>query len=161
MFLQPKVEAYFTKAEFVNQFPELLQISHHINRTAENLSALYVQIEFQENMDHLDGVFNLKFQHGKNMVNYSTLELNYCEAFQMVHRHYLVQMIFAELRRVSNLPLKCPFKKNTQYYVNGFTIDTKVIPSYLPQLAFKTDITVLSTGRNILRIILSGQVQRK
>ncbi|KAH8398082.1 hypothetical protein KR215_003457, partial [Drosophila sulfurigaster] len=153
--------AYFTKVEFVNQLPEILQISHYLNRTDENITALYVKFDLREDMDQLNGIFNIKFQHGKNLMNYSTLELNYCEAFQMVHKHYLVRMVFAGLRRVSNLPLKCPFKKDIQYYVNGFTIDNRVIPSYLPQLAFKAEITAASKQRNIVDIILFGQVQRK
>ncbi|KAH8359516.1 hypothetical protein KR093_007354, partial [Drosophila rubida] len=158
--VQPKTQAYFTKVDFINKLPDVLQISHQMNRTAENLTALYVKFQFSEDMGNMHGTFNLKFQHRKNMINYSSLELNYCEAFQMVHKHYMMQMVFTGIRRVSNLPLKCPFKKNQPYYVNGFVIDTKLIPSYLPQVAFSSDITVLSKDRDVVHIFLSGQVEK-
>ncbi|KAL7729703.1 hypothetical protein ACLKA6_014573 [Drosophila palustris] len=60
---KPKLQAYFTKVESVNQWPEVFEISYHINRTATNLTSLDVRFKFEEDMSDLSGLIILKLQH--------------------------------------------------------------------------------------------------
>ncbi|XP_034473937.1 uncharacterized protein LOC117781295 [Drosophila innubila] len=157
----PKIVADFIKIKCVNQWPELVQLNCHINRTDKNISALYADIIFSEDIQNLNGIYNVAVERDQKFVDYTTLELDYCTALHLVHSQSLIQIISSGLRRVSNFPLSCPLKKNKTYFVNGFTLDPKIIPIYMPKISFRTNATCLSNKREIFYITCFGRVMRK
>lgn len=110
-FYQPKLIAYFTKLKCVNQWPELVKINCHVNQTDKNISALYAETIFTEDIQNLNGTYTIAIERGGKFVTYTTLELNYCTALHLVHSQSLIQILFSEIRRVSNFPMDCPLKK--------------------------------------------------
>ncbi|KAH8273896.1 hypothetical protein KR044_002956, partial [Drosophila immigrans] len=137
----------FTKLECVNKWPEILQIKCHINRTSKNISAVYGELIFSEEIKNMNGNYLLGVEYNNKFINYTSVDLDYCAALQMVHSQSLIQLVFVGMRRVSNFPLNCPLKKNQLYYINGFTINTDIIPSYFPTITFVADATYVTNRR--------------
>nr|XP_002051233.2 uncharacterized protein LOC6628810 [Drosophila virilis] len=133
----------------------------HINQTSKKLSSIYTEFKLLQDLTHVTGFYSLAIKHGNKFINYTAQEMNYCEALHMVHKQHLTQMVAVGLRRVSNFPLDCPFKKDNLYYVNGFSIDEKFIPAYMPEFSFKADGTFAFNKRLYARTTIFGSVERK
>lgn len=175
--------AEFTKVECISQLPEIVQINCTINRTFENISALYVEFILFQDIYAANGIFTLFFKHGNKSIKYDTQNIDYCSVLGNFHNQYFFRMFIAGVRRISNIPLKCPFKKvNNElvlffrynlipiififlqdqiYYVNGFTVDPKIIPSYFPELSFNSETTINWNGKLVGCFKTFGNLRRR
>ncbi|KAH8404828.1 hypothetical protein KR222_004931 [Zaprionus bogoriensis] len=156
------MRAEFTKVECITQYPEIIRVNCTIGtQKYNNRSALYVEVILEEEVKSVNGIYIISFKHDNRFINYTAVELDYCESLHMLQNHPLLQLIVNNIRSVSNTPIQCPFKKNFKYYLNGFTIERKMIPTYLPEVIFKTDATFLWNQRQVLRITVFGIVGHK
>ncbi|KAH8273893.1 hypothetical protein KR044_002955, partial [Drosophila immigrans] len=151
----------FTKLECVNQWPEIFQIKCHINRTSKNISAIYGEGILSEDMANVNGNYLVGVEYNNKFLNYTSVDLDYCAALQMVHSQSLIQLVTVGLRSVSNFPLNCPFKKNFTYFVNGFTMDTKIVPVYMPEISFMSNATFFYNKRALFYATCFGRVLKK
>lgn len=101
----------FFKFEIVNQRPDILEINYQLNRTSSNLSLLFADFKSTEEVLTISGLFNVTFIHGNKLINYVSMEINFCNAIKDIFNLYLMQMISVSIRRASNFPLSCPVKK--------------------------------------------------
>lgn len=58
-----------------------------------------------------NGIFTLFIKHGNKSIKYDTQNIDYCTVLGNFHSQYMFQMLIAGVRRLSNIPLNCPFKK--------------------------------------------------
>ncbi|EDV58663.1 uncharacterized protein LOC6542923 [Drosophila erecta] len=107
------------------------------------------------------GVYLFSFKQGSSIINYTTMETDYCHALSALQSQFLYKMIADELRRVSNFPLHCPFKMNKRYFINEFTINTKLIPSYAPEMTFTSDCNIFVKKRRAIQMTIHGRVFRR
>ncbi|KRF81079.1 uncharacterized protein Dvir_GJ27112 [Drosophila virilis] len=108
-----KIVAIFHKVLCENQEPKMIAIFNcHVNLTTSNVSGLYVEFKLAQDVTNVNGLYILAIEHGNKFINYTAQEMNYCEALHVIHGQYLTQMVAVGLRRVSNFPLDCPFKKH-------------------------------------------------
>lgn len=110
LFFFKQIIAEYSKVECINFVPSLVQLNCGVTWISKNKSALNMNFTFTEDVGDLYGEMNLVFQFGKHIVNYTSFEVDFCTILQSVHTTRLIQSIAVELRRVSNLPMKCPFK---------------------------------------------------
>ncbi|KAH8415230.1 hypothetical protein KR215_009589, partial [Drosophila sulfurigaster] len=167
----------FTKLDIKNNNEELLQIDYKLNFTSQNLSTVYVKFQLSKDVEYFDGIFNLGLQHGGRTFNFTNLKFN-CNGMSVIYNHYMLQLIADNIRSFSNFPLTCPYIKvlflqhinpllinnlyfqNKLYYVNGYSIMTSVIPSYIPEGTFTTYATVSYNQHQIVRIKSEGGMRR-
>ncbi|KAH8273895.1 hypothetical protein KR044_002957, partial [Drosophila immigrans] len=170
----------FSKMNLDIKSPELLAVNYVINRTSSNISAIYAEFKLSEDVVKLTGTFNLKVKHVEKFFNYITLDLDYCKGLQLLHSNHIMKSIVSELRAVTNYPLDCPLKKvtlmehisiaffyassflqNKLYYINGFSFNTNLLPSYLPEISFAVNATSRTNQRPVLVLNILGQLRRK
>ncbi|KAH8378146.1 hypothetical protein KR093_009623, partial [Drosophila rubida] len=151
----------FTKIECVNQRPEILHVKCNINRTSKNISALYGELKFSEEVSNLDGNYFVGVEYNKNFINYTTAKLDYCAALHMAQSQTLIQIVAVGLRSVSNFPHNCPFKKSYNYFVKGFTMDPKIVPVYMPGISFVTNATFFYNKRALFYVSCFGHFWKK
>ncbi|XP_017153320.1 uncharacterized protein LOC108162878 [Drosophila miranda] len=155
------MDAYFTKMECINHMPGLAQnVSCRLDRTSQISSSFSVELTLANTLNSINGTYIFGIKHGSTVSNYTTMEINYCDALEGIYSNYLLKMIADELRRAANFPFHCPFKKNTPYYIKDFTIDTRVIPSYVPEINFVSDCTLKLHKKKVFQLILHGRVAR-
>ncbi|KAH8404827.1 hypothetical protein KR222_004936, partial [Zaprionus bogoriensis] len=155
------IKAEFTRVDCINFYPEGIQVNCEISRQSNNITAFNMNFTFTEDICDLRGEFNIMFQHGINVVNYTSFDLDFCKIMQLVHTTRLVQSLATGLRRVSNFPMSCPFKMNKQYYVHGFTLNSSAFPSYFPEMSFISDATFLPNQQLGIRLRIFGSLRRK
>ncbi|KAH8415233.1 hypothetical protein KR215_009590 [Drosophila sulfurigaster] len=150
----------FNVFEIENFYKELVQITYNLNYTEQNISTLNANLVLNEDVKSINGAFNLRILRAGKYTNFTGIEFD-CEGLGMIYNHYILNIVFAGLRSSSNLPLRCPLKKNKLYYLNGFKIVTNLIPSYLPELSFETYATLSHTQHLIMGIKTAGKLRRK
>ena len=62
--------------------------------------------------------------------NILKVNFNLCRLFNGVTGDFVSKMISSQLKKISNIPLKCPMTKN-QYAFNNFHLNDEFFPSYL------------------------------
>ncbi|XP_034670246.1 uncharacterized protein LOC117902762 [Drosophila subobscura] len=160
--VRAKIDAYFTKMDCVNHMPGLMQnVSCRLDRKSHVTSSFSVEFTLANTVKDVNGTYIFGVKRGSTVFNYTTLDINYCEALEALYSNYLLKMIADELRRVTNFPLHCPFKKNIQFYIKDYTIDTKMIPSYVPEINFVSDCTLIISQKKAFQLILYGRVARR
>ncbi|KAH8415109.1 hypothetical protein KR215_003651, partial [Drosophila sulfurigaster] len=158
--LQIKTIIEFTKFDCVNQWPEILQIQCHINRTSKNISAIYAVAIFSEEIKNMDGRYIVGVEYNQKVFNYLTIDVDYCAALHMAYSQNWLQLVVVGLRSVANFPFNCPLKKNYTYFVNGFTMDMKKVPAYMPEISFITNATFFYNKRSFFYVTCMGRVYR-
>ncbi|XP_016978108.1 uncharacterized protein LOC108043808 [Drosophila rhopaloa] len=162
--LAQRMEAYMTKIECPNHFPELIKnLSCHLNPSSQHSGSSEYSAEFvlTKDVTNVKGIYVFSLKRGSIITNYTAMEIDYCQALASLQSHFLLKMIADELRRVANFPLQCPFKMNKRYYVNNFSINSKLIPSYAPELNFISDCNIFVNNRKALTLIIHGRVVRR
>ncbi|XP_017072066.1 uncharacterized protein LOC108108509 [Drosophila eugracilis] len=164
--VRAEMNAYMTKLECINYLPELItNVSCYLNKTAaqtnKRTASLYIEFALTQDVRDVEGVYVLTMKRGSHLTNFTTLKLDYCHLLSSVESQFLLRMVTTQVRRVGNLPLECPFKGNQQYYIRGFTINSKLIPSYLPEVNFISDAQINLKDRKACRIIIHGRLFRR
>ncbi|KAH8395772.1 hypothetical protein KR215_002082, partial [Drosophila sulfurigaster] len=114
-----------------------------------------------EDVYNVTGTFHLNFKFTENFINYFTIDFDVCKAKENIYSQYISRKLEKQLRSVSNYPLKCPFKKNYEYYVKGFRVDPSLIPIYLPNVYFLSNTTFFRNLQPIINIVVKGRVLNK
>ncbi|XP_043640837.1 uncharacterized protein LOC122611657 [Drosophila teissieri] len=159
-----RMEAIMTKIECPNHSPEIVQnLSCHLHKKSPSSGSKSYSADFSLRNDANDirGVYVFSFKQGSAIINYTASEMDYCQALAALHSHFLYKMIADELRRVSNFPLQCPFKMNKRYFINEFTINSKLIPSYAPEMSFTSDCNIYIKKRRAIQLTIHGRVVRR
>ncbi|XP_017067924.1 uncharacterized protein LOC108105720 [Drosophila eugracilis] len=155
------MEAYMTQIACPVHSPELVKnVSCHLNRTSLGASSYSAEFSLTEDVSDAKGIYVFSIKRGSTLTNYTAMDIEYCEALASLQKQFLLKMIADELRRVSNFPLQCPFKRNKRYFINGFTINSKLIPSYVPELKFLSDCNIFVKKRKVLQLTIHGRVIR-
>ncbi|XP_017844862.1 uncharacterized protein LOC108601474 [Drosophila busckii] len=92
--------------------------------------------------------------------NYASKTIDVCEALNGIQDQYILQMVFMQIRRKSNIPWECPIKEHIQYYIEGVAIDTSVLPQFLPHIRFKANSDFYFNKLKMLSFKSQGQVFR-
>ncbi|KAH8395771.1 hypothetical protein KR215_002081, partial [Drosophila sulfurigaster] len=151
----------FTNIEIDNRLPKvIITLNHWINRTS-NIPTIFGNFKVSEDLYNITGTYNLKVKHTEKFMNYFTLDFDVCKSREMLYSQYAAKIIERELRAVSNYPLNCPVKKNYEYYLKGFTIGPNLIPGYLPNFFFLSNLTFYRNLQTGINIVITGQVRRK
>ncbi|KAH8364336.1 hypothetical protein KR084_006103 [Drosophila pseudotakahashii] len=154
------MNAYMTNVECLNYVPEILKnVSCHLNQTAKSTSSLYIEFALAQDVRDVEGIYILTMQRGSYLTNLTTRKLDYCQMLASVESQFVLKMVTTQIRRIGNLPLECPIKMNKRYYVKGFTINSKFIPSYLPEMNFISDAHINLKDRRACRLIIQGRIR--
>ncbi|XP_037722314.1 LOW QUALITY PROTEIN: uncharacterized protein LOC119555158, partial [Drosophila subpulchrella] len=145
----------------LNYVPEIIKnVTCHLNQISKTTSALYIEFSLDQDVRDVEGIYVLTMKRGSYLTNFTTLKLDYCQMLSSVESQFLLNMVTTQIRRIGNLPLECPFKMNKRYYVNGLTINSKFITSYLPEVNFISDTHINLRDRKACRIIIRGRFNR-
>ncbi|KAH8364337.1 hypothetical protein KR084_006104 [Drosophila pseudotakahashii] len=156
------MDIYLTHVECINHIPDILyNISCRLNRTAEKTTFLNIEFVLGKDIEYAAGSYVLTMEQGSYSRNFTTMEINYCQLLSSVESQFFLRMAMSEIRRLGNLPLECPLKMNKRYFVRGFTLNAKYLPSYIPDLSFISDININLRDRKGLRLITHGRVARR
>ncbi|XP_051859220.1 uncharacterized protein LOC127565311 [Drosophila albomicans] len=109
----------------------------------------------------MNGHYIVGVEYNKKFINYLSIDMDYCAALHMAYNQNLLQLVLVGLRSVSNFPLNCPLKKNYTYFINGFTMDTKIVPAYMPEITFITNATFFYNKRAVSYVTCIGRVSKK
>ncbi|XP_017047811.1 uncharacterized protein LOC108092661 [Drosophila ficusphila] len=159
-----KMDAFFTDIACPTYAPDLVKnVSCCLNPPLKgSLSSSYsAQFILTEDVSDAKGKYVVALKRGSSFINYTSLDLDYCQTLLSLQTQFLLKMIADELRRVANFPLQCPFKKNTTYYINRFTINSKAIPSYAPEMDFVSDCIIFVKKRKAMQLTIHGRVGRR
>ncbi|XP_016998308.2 uncharacterized protein [Drosophila takahashii] len=158
------MDAYMTHISCPTFFPEVVKnVSCHLGGNSKHSgspSSFSAEFSLAEDVTDVKGIYVFSLKHGPSIINYTAMELDYCEVLDSLQSQFLLKMIADELRRVANFPLQCPFKKNKRYYIDHFTINSKLIPSYAPELNWISDCNIFVKKRRALQLTIHGRVAR-
>ncbi|KAH8356957.1 hypothetical protein KR200_007879, partial [Drosophila serrata] len=156
------IDAYFTRIECPNYLPELVtNLSCHLDHSSQSNGTFSAEFTLAKDVKDIKGIYMFSIIRGSSENNYTAIELDYCKALSDLQSHFLLKMIADELRKSANFPLQCPFKMKKLYYINRYTINTKAIPSYAPELSFKSDCHISLNKRKAIQLIIHGRVIRR
>nr|NP_001027259.1 uncharacterized protein Dmel_CG33644 [Drosophila melanogaster]AAZ66464.1 uncharacterized protein Dmel_CG33644 [Drosophila melanogaster] len=158
------MDASMTQIECPIHSPEYVQnFSCRLHKKSPNSGSKSFSAEFslRKEVNDVRGAYVFSFKQGKSIINYTAMEIDYCQALSALQSQILFKLIADELRRVSNFPLNCPFVMNKRYYVDEFTINPKVIPSYTPEMIFTSDCNIFIKKRRAMQLTIHGRVVRR
>ncbi|XP_075168609.1 uncharacterized protein LOC142240773 [Haematobia irritans] len=75
-------------------------------------------------------------RNGKKTIKFLDVHLNVCKIFAGSLENLLLRSLLNELRRSSNVPSCCPFKRNFLYQMNNFSFTDALLPLYTPLINF-------------------------
>ncbi|KAH8329101.1 hypothetical protein KR074_003855 [Drosophila pseudoananassae] len=154
------MEVIMTKFECKNYLPDITQnVSCQVNRE-HHKSLFSAEFTLTEDVNNSTGIYSFSVIRGSTITNYLKVDIDFCHDLEAIQTQFLLKLIADELRRGSNFPLQCPFKKNTRYHLDNFTVDTNLIPMYAPEMTFKSDCLILINKRKALQVIVFGRVFR-
>ncbi|KAH8353108.1 hypothetical protein KR084_008988 [Drosophila pseudotakahashii] len=158
------MDAYMTQIGCPTFYPEVVKnLSCHLDgnsKDSSSSSSYSVEFALAEDVTDVRGIYVFSLKRGSSIINYTAMELDYCQVLDSMQSQFLLKMIADELRRVSNFPLQCPFKRNKRYYIDKFTINSKLIPSYVPELNWISDCNIFVKKRRALQLNIHGRVVR-
>ncbi|ALC39065.1 CG33644, partial [Drosophila busckii] len=172
------VKVQLEKFECRNHWSKLLNINCYLNTTAESEDGISVEFNTTEDLTTLHGMLYIDFFHNNHWVNYYKNDIDYCEILEMIQKDFVTRFLGEQLRRLGNLPFKCPFKKvsiglasnfntlvfitfqNRKYYVHDFAVAKKILPSYMPQLTFRSQSVYIFNQRKLSTFKLEGLIKR-
>ncbi|XP_065719932.2 uncharacterized protein [Drosophila suzukii] len=154
---EPKKLVVFNSIECTlrnNVFPKIeCQL---YSRTALNV---FVTIDDQKAADKLVGVCDVKLMNkGQNKSTHiKNLRLDFCQLKKHTDTRSLLGAYYQAIRRaVVNFPDKCPFQKNTTYFVNRFNFIGQDIPQYLPEANYTFSGKIYANNKLGLEVKLTG-----
>ncbi|EDW46590.1 uncharacterized protein LOC6618393 [Drosophila sechellia] len=154
-------EVYMTKIECLNYMPELVRnVSCYLNET-HRTGSINAEFILTQDVEDMKGIYILTLKRGSYVTNFTSLHLDYCQMLSSVEKHFILRMVTKQLRETANFPLQCPLKMNTRYYTNGFTINSKYIPSYMPETNFISDAHLRVKDRKAFRLLVKGRFSRR
>ncbi|KAH8260227.1 hypothetical protein KR026_006648 [Drosophila bipectinata] len=155
------MEVIMTTVECKNYLPNLAQnVSCQVNREPHKRGLFSAEFTLTEDVNNSTGIYSFSLIRGSTITNYLKVDVDFCHDLAAIQTQFLLKLIADELRRVSNFPLQCPFKKNTRYHMDNFTVDTSLIPTYAPEITFKSDTLIYINKRRALQVIIFGKVHR-
>ncbi|EDV52336.1 uncharacterized protein LOC6545253 [Drosophila erecta] len=155
-------EVFMKKMECLNYMPELVRnVSCNLTHTSHRSGLINAEFILNKDVEYLKGIFILTLKAGSHGTNFTTLDLDYCQMLSSVEKNFILKMVTTQLRQISNLPLQCPLKMNTLYYVKGFTINSKFIPSYMPESNFLSDTHLNIKDRKAFRFLIEGRLSTR
>jgi len=117
------MDASMTQIECPIHSPEYVQnFSCRLHKKSPNSGSKSFSAEFslRKDVNDVRGAYVFSFKQGKSIINYTAMEIDYCQALSALQSQILFKLIADELRRVSNFPLNCPFvmvgKNSFNYY---------------------------------------------
>ncbi|XP_073841213.1 uncharacterized protein [Musca autumnalis] len=130
--------AYFTHIDCPAPHTDLIHdYKCSLTKNGDGSPLLNVSFKLKEDTSNVALHFKVKGKMGnKSEETLLIFDLDVCNALKGSHEHFFLKMVFDELRRVSNFPSECPFKKDVEYKVHGFVIDSSAIPSYVPEMSW-------------------------
>ncbi|CAD7002875.1 unnamed protein product [Ceratitis capitata] len=95
-------------------------------------------LNFTATKDLSDVDFRFKFLVERGGKYRTTIAMNFdfCREWADLKSHMLLRFMAKETSRVSNL--QCPLKKNIRYYLENYNTSAFPVPSYVPELKYKT-----------------------
>ncbi|KAH8266602.1 hypothetical protein KR018_002930, partial [Drosophila ironensis] len=156
------IEVRMTKVECPNYLPDVAKnISCHINRTASGNPSVFAEFSLMSDVNDAKGFYLFTLHRGSFINNRTAVNLDYCQALENLQSDIFIKLMAAEIRRIANFPQNCPFRKNTRYYLNGFTVNSDFIPSYAPELNFISDCHIYINKRKAIQLTVYGSLVRR
>nr|NP_001027136.1 uncharacterized protein Dmel_CG33647 [Drosophila melanogaster]AAZ66057.1 uncharacterized protein Dmel_CG33647 [Drosophila melanogaster] len=154
-------EVFMTKIECLNYMPELVRnVSCYLNETSHPTGSIYAEFILTQDVEDLKGIYILTFKRGSYVTNFTSSHVDYCQMLSSVENHFLFRMVTTQLRETANFPIQCPLKMNKRYYAKGFTVNSKFIPSYMPETNFISDAHLSVKDRKVFRLLIKGRFSR-
>ncbi|XP_058980024.1 uncharacterized protein LOC131803084 [Musca domestica] len=84
----------------------------------------------------IEVLINVRPLKSKKVMKFFDMKWNVCEALRSFKAIPMVNQIYSELKRTSNLPIACPLKANYLYKLTNLIIRADNFPKYTPTLDF-------------------------
>jgi hypothetical protein len=114
-------------------------------------SAVNISVEIHQDLIKVPVYITFSIPTDSKDEDYSKIILkapiNMCRIVDGVAGDFISKMIGKELKKISNIPLKCPFPKGNYKFIN-FIMSDKFLPSYL----FSQDIKYLANAKVMAKV---------
>ncbi|XP_059216385.1 uncharacterized protein LOC106082514 [Stomoxys calcitrans] len=88
------------------------------------------------------------------------ISMSGCEFLNGIKNANLIKVIYREVVRVTNLPKKCPFSKDTIYTLKNFTLKDNDFPPVIPTVIWQMQIEFTTANKTIASIVIDGRVRK-
>ncbi|XP_073831865.1 uncharacterized protein [Musca autumnalis] len=97
----------------------------------------------------------------RQTMHVADMTFNVCVFLKQMLNNQILRPLALELKRVCNLPAKCPFKKDFMYETKNFTVTAKTVPPYLPLMDFEFKVEIYDKNQIIGNWIATGATSAK
>ncbi|XP_011291114.1 uncharacterized protein LOC101887221 [Musca domestica] len=140
------------------------QISCEFVKRGTNNYSITLQTTFSRNLvrsfkSHV--TIDVMPSNSRQIIHLIDLRFNSCMFLQQSLTNQLIKPLIAEFKRVTNLPKKCPYKKDVLYEAKNFSLTKSFIPSYFPSVSYNTTLHHYDRNEIIGTIQIFGGSEQK
>ncbi|XP_059225851.1 uncharacterized protein LOC131997959 [Stomoxys calcitrans] len=108
-------------------------------------------------------IINIIHSHLKTAkpFKYLDVRVNVCKFLSATMHLPILRMFLDEVRETSNLPFKCPLKKNYLYSISNYTILSEYLPPYTPLVQFNLTLNTYDNRRPIAKLFAMGATVKR
>ncbi|XP_058982100.1 uncharacterized protein LOC109612213 [Musca domestica] len=114
-----------------------------------------LQRDLHENAELHIRVYATPFR-GRKPIEFLNVKTNICQTLSQTMAFPLLKNIMSQLRSTSNFPYSCPVKKDIEFYIKNFNLNTKLVPAYAPQLTFNCSLDFYEHGKLVTTFYIEG-----
>ncbi|XP_075162981.1 uncharacterized protein LOC142235604 [Haematobia irritans] len=92
-------------------------------------------------------------------IKFMTFQLDGCKCMIAGLKANVLKEVYTELRRVSNMPIKCPLLANKLYEFKNATFNADQFPLALPKVAWRIVADLITAKKVRSNIIVEGRVR--
>ncbi|XP_011291112.2 uncharacterized protein LOC101901684 [Musca domestica] len=132
---------------------------HRINNYVISLQLLFTRDLDRSFKAHF--AIDLMPTNSRQIIHLINVRFNCCVFLQRSLENQLIRPLMIELKRVTNLPKQCPYKKDVLYQVKNFSLSEALIPTYLPTVNFNATLNLYDRNEIIVIIQFLGNIAQK
>ncbi|XP_011291113.1 uncharacterized protein LOC105261607 [Musca domestica] len=140
------------------------KVSCNFMRRSSNNYSIGLQMMFSRELDRnfkAHVAIDVTPTNSTQIIHLIDLRFNCCMFLQQSLANQLVRPLMNEFKRVTNLPEKCPFKKETLYDVKNFSLTKKFMPTFLPSLDFNATLNLYDRNKLVASVQIIGNITQK
>ncbi|XP_075163195.1 uncharacterized protein LOC142235823 [Haematobia irritans] len=145
---------------FYNISKEVTSIKK-VNVSITSSKVISLNVSFNEDINKAPGEFSLNMisKAGRRIVIFQ-FQSEICRILEEGSKNIFISIFMKEFLRKSNLPQKCPIRKNVEYYVKNYTVDENSYPPYLPTGEYHFNLKVKPNNIGTMSVSMRAYVRK-
>ncbi|KAI8122516.1 hypothetical protein CVS40_6579 [Lucilia cuprina] len=136
----------------------------NFNQLAPSHYNFTTRLIFNKNLDKQFSIryfIDVKPHFKKDYINFINIKINACDAIRTNYEIPLLKTLMLEMRRTSNIPYQCPFKKDVLYEFKNLSVTDKYLLMSVPNLNFTNGFELYESSNLIGSFITKGGITSK